>query len=63
NFDMGWRDEHIIPKYVAGGVTKFAFHMPAGMPSIGAAPAPEGPAPFPTGYFGTRGDALAWFDA
>ena len=58
---MGWRDEHIIPRYNAAGVTKFAFIMPAGMPAIGAPPAPEGPADFPTGYFGTRAEALAWF--
>ncbi len=58
--DMGWRDVNIIPKYNAAGVQKFAFQMPAGMPAIGAAPAPEGPADFPTAYFGTRQDALEW---
>lgn len=42
------------------GITKFAFHMPQGMPAIGNAPAPEGPAQFPTAYFGTRADALRW---
>lgn len=34
--------------------------MPAGMPAIGSDPVREGPATFPTGYFGTRADALAW---
>lgn len=58
---MGWRDEHIIPRYNAAGMKKFAFIMPEGMPAIGTAPAPEGPADFPTGYFGTRADALRWF--
>ncbi len=58
-----WRDEHIIPRYNGAGVRKFAFHMPAGMPAIGAPPAPEGPANFPTAYFGTRKDALAWLDS
>ncbi|MGF1464498.1 MAG: hypothetical protein ACFCGT_00060 [Sandaracinaceae bacterium] len=57
---MGWRDEHIIPRYNAAGVRKFAFHMPAGMPAIGAPPRAEGPATFPTAYFGAREDALAW---
>ncbi len=58
--DPAWRDAHIIPRYNAAGVEKFAFLMPEGMPAIGAAPAPEGPAQFPTAYFGTRADALAW---
>lgn len=56
----GWRDEHIIPRYNAAGVEKFAFHMPAGMPAIGKPPAPEGPAKFPTAYFASRREALAW---
>lgn len=58
--DPGWRDANIIPRYNAAGVKKFAFIMPAGMPAIGAAPAPEGPANFPTAYFARRADALAW---
>lgn len=57
---MGWRDEHIVPRYNAAGVVKFAFLMPAGMPAIGKEPSPEGPAQFPTAYFGSRADALAW---
>lgn len=59
--DAGWRDRHIIPRYNAAGLKKFAFIMPAGMPAIGAPPAPEGPAEFTTGYFATRAEALAWF--
>jgi hypothetical protein len=58
--DGPWRDANIIPRYNAAGVTRFAFHMPAGMPAIGTAPAPESPGHFPTGYFGTRRDALRW---
>ena len=58
--DMGWRDKQIIPRYNAAGVQKFAFVMPAGMPAIGAEPAPEGPAQFPTAYFAGRAVALAW---
>ena len=58
--DAGWRDANIIPRYNGAGLKKFAFVMPSGMPAIGAPPAKEGPAEFPTGYFGTRADALAW---
>jgi hypothetical protein len=61
--DGGWRDANIIPRYNAAGVRRFAFVMPAGMPAIGAAPAPEGPGDFPTGYFGRREDAIAWLAA
>ena len=60
NMDEQWRDAKIVPRYNDAGVAKFAFHMPAGMPAIGTPPAPEGPARFPTGYFGTRRDALDW---
>ena len=58
--NMGWRDANIIPRYNAAGVKRFAFLMPAGMPAIGRAPAREGPGQFPTGYFGSRRDALTW---
>lgn len=60
---MGWRDENIIPRYNAAGLKKFAFLMPAGMPAIGAPPSREGPADFPTAYFGARQDALKWISA
>jgi hypothetical protein len=58
--DGPWRDANIIPRYNAAGVTKFAFHMPDGMPMIGEPPTPEAPGRFPTGYFGRRQDALNW---
>ena len=58
--DMVWRDTNIIPRYNAAGVKKFAFLMPEGMPAIGTPPQMEGPAEFPTGYFGRRVDAVAW---
>jgi hypothetical protein len=58
--DAGWRDANIIPRYNSAGVVRFAFHMPEGMAAIGAEPAREGPATFPTCYFGTRKAALAW---
>lgn len=61
--DGAWRDANIIPRYNAAGVKKFAFLMPAGMPAIGAAPTLEGPAQYPTAYFGTRRDALNWLGA
>ena len=57
---MEFRDTNIIPRYNAAGVRKFAFHMPAGAPPVGSEPAAEGPAGYPTGYFATRADALAW---
>ena len=60
NNDMEWRDANIVPRYNAVGVKKFAFVMPAGMPYIGTDPKAEGPADYPTGYFGTREDALGW---
>ena len=59
-FDPEWRDANIIPRYNSAGVQRFAFHVPEGMPAIGAEPAREGPAEFPTGYFATREAALAW---
>jgi hypothetical protein len=61
--DGDWRDANIIPRYNKAGVRRFAFLMPEGMPAIGTPPAVEGPADFPTAYFGSRADALAWFVA
>lgn len=58
--DAGWRDANIIPRYNAAGVKRFAFHMPARMPMVGQPPAREDPGQFPTGYFGSRNDALEW---
>jgi hypothetical protein len=60
NLDDAWRDANIIPRYNAAGVRRFAFLFPDGMPAIGAPPAPEGPATFPTGYFARRQEALDW---
>jgi hypothetical protein len=56
---MEWRDAHIIPRYGAAGVRKFAFVMPAGFPDDGKE-AVEGPAVFPTKWFLDRQQALAW---
>ncbi len=60
---MGWRDQQIIPRYNAAGLKKFAFVMPGGMPAIGAAPAAEGPANFPTAYFADPTAAHNWLQA
>jgi hypothetical protein len=56
---MEWRDAHIIPRYGAAGVRRFAFLMPTGFPRAGAE-AVEGPAVFPTRWFVDRHAALAW---
>ena len=40
--------------------TTAALDAAAGMPAIGAPPQKEGPADYPTAYFGTRAEALAW---
>jgi len=60
NLDDAWRDANIIPRYNAAGVRRFALLFPDGMPAIGAPPAVEGPATFPTGYFARRQEALDW---
>ena len=61
---MAWRDKEIIPHYNAGGPAKFAFITGEGVPfptvESGAAPAPEGPATFPTGWFASRDRANQW---
>jgi len=62
DLSMDWRDRQIIPRYNAGGLKKFAFVMPPGMPAIGSAPTAEGLAEFPTGYFGELADAYEWLD-
>ena len=56
---MEWRDAHIIQRYGAAGVRKFAFLMPAGFPNPGME-AIEGPAIFPTKWFVERQAALDW---
>lgn len=56
---MEWRDAHIIPRYGAAGVRRFAFLMPTGFPDAGKE-AIEGPAVFPTRWFVDRREALTW---
>jgi len=60
DMDIPWRDTNTIPRMNAAGVKKQALIVPAGFPPIGAPPAPEGPAEFPTAYFATRAQARAW---
>ena len=60
---MEWRDEKIIPRYGAAGVTKFAFLVNPGFPGTvesGGHPDAEGRATFPTGWFSTRERAYQW---
>ena len=60
---LAWRDRHIIPRYNAAGVTKFAMLWPEGMPGTvesGAKPAPEPGANFPTGWFSARDRLHQW---
>ena len=59
---MAWRDAHIIPRYGAAGIRRFAFLMPAGFPDAGKE-AVEGPAIFPTKWFVDQQAALAWLRA
>ncbi|MEX2319248.1 MAG: hypothetical protein WD626_05295 [Bauldia sp.] len=54
-----WRQANVIPRYGAAGVRRFAFIMPEGFAHIGEE-AVEGHATFPTAWFGSRHDALAW---
>ena len=56
---MEWRNATVIPRYGAAGVRKFGFVMPEGFPHIGTESV-EGPAVFPTAWFGSREDALGW---
>ena len=59
---LAWRDAHIIPRYGAAGVRRFAFHMPAGFPRAGVEEF-EGLAVFPTKWFVDRKQALDWLGA
>ena len=61
-----WRDEHIIPRYNAARVKKFAFLLPQGAPGTveaGSQPEREPPGNFPTGYFADRQHLFDWFGA
>jgi hypothetical protein len=61
---MEWRTAQIIPRYNEARVAKLAFianpEYPGPTVESGAAPAPEGPANFPTGWFKSRAAAYQW---
>ena len=60
---MQWRDDSIVPRYGAAGVSKFAFLVTEGFPNTieeGGSEAIDGPAVFPTAWFRERKNALAW---
>ena len=59
-----WRERNIIPRYNEAGVKKFAFLFPIEVSNTvenGTAPAVEGCAKFPTGYFNSREGVINWF--
>jgi SpoIIAA-like len=58
-----WRDAHIIPRYNAAGVQRFAYVMPQGQepPPLGQDGKPASPGEqFVTRYFATEKEARAW---
>lgn len=60
DMDVTWRNANHIPRLNAAGVKKEALIVPAGFPPIGAPPAPEGPADYPSAFFATRAEARSW---
>ncbi|MEM8905784.1 MAG: hypothetical protein AAGA17_11140 [Actinomycetota bacterium] len=58
--DVEWRDSEVTPRLNAAGVEKIALIVPADFPPVGAPPAPEGPADFPTAFFASRAAARGW---
>jgi hypothetical protein len=56
---MAWRDAHLVPRYGAAGVRRFAFAMP---PTFGGAATQEagGASVFSTRWFVDRGEAIRW---
>ncbi len=63
DLDVEFRDTKITPRLNAAGLEKIALIVPADFPPVGAPPAPEGPADFPTAFFATRAAARAWLDS
>src|SRR5262249_18018372 len=59
---MKWRDQHIIPRYGAAGVQRFAFVMPAGLGEEGKG-IRAGAARFPTRVLRNRDHGLSWLRA
>ncbi|MEM7094104.1 MAG: hypothetical protein AAF567_13950 [Actinomycetota bacterium] len=63
DLDVEFRDTRVTPRLNDAGLEKIALVVPADFPPVGAPPAPEGPADFPTAFFATRAEALAWLAA
>ena len=63
DLDVDFRDTKVTPRLNAAGLKKIALVVPADFPPVGAPPAPEGPADFPTAFFATRSDARAWLES
>ncbi|MEM7273718.1 MAG: hypothetical protein AAF547_11610 [Actinomycetota bacterium] len=63
DLDVEFRDTRVTPRLNAAGLEKIALVVPAEFPPVGAPPAPEGPADFPTAFFATRSEARAWLDS
>ncbi|MEM9037813.1 MAG: STAS/SEC14 domain-containing protein [Actinomycetota bacterium] len=63
DMDVEWRDANVIPRLNDAGLRKIALVVPADVPPVGAPPAPDGPANFPTAFFATRAEARAWLAA
>ncbi|MGI9616051.1 MAG: hypothetical protein ACR2QO_24270 [Acidimicrobiales bacterium] len=63
DLDVEFRDTKITPRLNAAGLEKIALIVPADFPPVGAPPAPEGPADFPTAFFATRAEARAWLES
>ncbi len=63
DLDVDFRDTQVTPRLNAAGLEKIALIVPADFPPVGAPPAPEGPADFPTAFFATRSEARAWLES
>lgn len=63
DLDVEFRDTEVTPRLNAAGLEKIALIVPADFPPVGAPPAPEGPADFPTAFFATRSEARAWLES
>ncbi|MEM9563323.1 MAG: hypothetical protein AAGA93_11930 [Actinomycetota bacterium] len=63
DLDVEFRDTRVTPRLNAAGLEKIALVVPADFPPVGAPPAPEGPADFPTAFFASRSEARAWLES
>ncbi|MGI9612725.1 MAG: hypothetical protein ACR2QO_07460 [Acidimicrobiales bacterium] len=63
DLDVEFRDTRVTPRLNAAGLEKIALIVPADFPPVGAPPAPEGPADFPTAFFASRSEAQGWLES